>query len=103
MSAALAAMTLALAGAVSERQHAPGDGWAAQEGGTRGGAMAAPAHVYTVRNPDELLAALRAPAPARIVRVAASIDMSAGRPFSDTQDQARRSVVRIPSNTTVLG
>ena len=103
MSAVLAAMTLALAGAVSERQHAPGDGWAAQDGGTRGGAMAAPAHVYTVRSPDELLAALRAPAPARIVRVAASIDMRADRPFSDSADQARRSVVRIPSNTTLLG
>ncbi|WP_208278700.1 pectinesterase family protein [Massilia oculi] len=107
MSAALAAVALALAGAVSERQHAPGDGWAAQEGGTRGGAMAAPAHVYTVRSPDELLAALQvpatAPAPARIVRVAASIDMSAGRPFQDAADQARRGVVRIPANTTLLG
>ena len=103
MSAALAAITLALAGAVSERQHAPADGWAAQEGGTRGGALAVPGHVYTVRSPDELLAALRAPAPARIVRVAASIDMSAGRPFSDSADQARRGMVRIPANTTVLG
>lgn len=103
MSAAVAAMALALAGAVSERQHAPGDGWAAQDGGTRGGAMAAPSHVYTVRNPEQLLAALGAQAPARIVRVAATIDMSAGRPFSDTADQARRSVVRIPSNTTLLG
>jgi len=107
MSAAVAALVLApalaLAGAVSERQHAPGDGWAAQEGGTRGGAMAAPAHVYTVRDPDALLAALSAPAPARIVRVAARIDMSAGRPFADTGDQARRGVVRIPSNTTLLG
>ena len=103
MSAAAAAIALALATGVGERQHAPADGWAAQEGGTRGGAMAAPAHVYTVRSPDELLAALRAPAPARIVRVAASIDMRAGRPFTDSDDQARRSVVRIPSNTTMLG
>ncbi len=103
MSASLAAVALALAGAVSERQHAPSDGWAAQDGGTRGGAMAAPSHVYTVRTPDELLSALQAPAQARIVRVAASIDMRAGRPFSDSADQARRSVVRIPANTTLLG
>jgi len=103
MSAALAAVALALAGAVSERQHAPGDGWAAQEGGTRGGAMAASGHVYTVRSPDELREAMRAPAPARIVRVAASIDMSAGRPFSDSTDQARRGMVRIPANTTLIG
>lgn len=103
MSAALAAITLALAGAVSERQHAPVDGWAAQEGGTRGGAVAVPAHVYTVRNPAELRAALQAPAASRIVRVAASIDMSEGRTFRDGQDQLARSVVRVPSNTTLLG
>lgn len=87
----------------AERQHAPFDGWAAQEGGTRGGALAAPAHVYTVRDRAQLLAALAAPAPARIVRVAANIDMSEGRAFSDSQDQARRGVVRIPSNTTLIG
>lgn len=103
MSAALAAITLALAGVVTERQHAPVDGWAAQDGGTRGGALAAPAHVYTVRDPAQLRAALQASAPARIVRIAASIDMAEGRPFSDGQDQAARSVVRIPSNTTLLG
>ena len=101
MSATLAA--LALAAFVSERQHAPSDGWASEQGGTRGGALAAPGHVYTVRSPDELLAALAAPAPARIVRVAASIDMRGERPFGDSADQARRSVVRIPSNTTLLG
>jgi len=103
MSTALAALTLVLAGAVTERQHAPADGWAAQEGGTRGGALAQPAHVFTVRDPAQLRAALQAHAPARIVRVAAAIDMSEGRAFSDGQDQAARSVVRIPSNTTLVG
>jgi pectate lyase/pectin methylesterase-like acyl-CoA thioesterase len=95
--------TAAVPVAVAERQHAPFDGWAAQEGGTRGGALAAPEHVYTVRDRDQLLAALASPAPARIVRVAATIDMSEGRPFRDTEDQARRGVVRLPSNTTIIG
>lgn len=113
MSAAVAALALALAGAgtvtdtMTARQHAPDDGWAAQEGGTRGGALAAPANIYTVRTAAQLRDALRditsTPAPARIVRVAAAIDMSEGRPFADSQDQARRSVVRIPANTTLLG
>ncbi|HEY5798978.1 MAG TPA: Ig-like domain-containing protein, partial [Burkholderiaceae bacterium] len=51
----------------------------------------------------QLLAALAAPAPARIVRVAATIDMSEGRAFIDSADQARRSIVKLPSNTTLLG
>jgi len=87
----------------AERQHAPADTWAAQDGGTRGGALAGPGHVYTVESRAQLLAALAAPAPARIVRVKATIDMSEGRPFADSADQARRGNVRIPSNTTLLG
>jgi len=109
MSAAAAALALALinpaAAPVStiERQHAPADGWAAQEGGTRGGALAAASNVYTVSDRAQLVAALSTPAASRIVRVAASIDMSDGRAFADSADQARRGVVRIPSNTTLLG
>ena len=113
MNAALAVVALALAvppvhaqsmaPASAERQHAPADGWAAQQGGTRGGALALPAHVYTVRNRAELVAALQAPAPARIVRVAATIDMTEGRAFTDNADQARRGAVTIPSHTTLLG
>lgn len=108
-AAILVATALAMAGAAAtpvplvERQQAPADGWAAQEGGTRGGALASPAHVYTVHNRSELIAALDARAPARIVRVAATIDMTDGRPFVDSADQARRGSVRIPSHTTLLG
>lgn len=89
--------------ALTERQHAPSDGWAAQNGGTRGGALARPEHVFTVRDRAGLLAALGAQAPARIVRVAAVIDMSEGRAFANTGDQAQRGLVRIPSHTTVIG
>lgn len=103
--AAILAMNAALAGPtpLTERQHAPADGWAAQDGGTRGGALASDAHVYTVNNRSELVAAMEAKAPARIVRVAATIDMSDRRPFADSADQARRGSVRIPSHTTLLG
>ena len=113
-AAAAVGLTLALASSasiaatplpatVAERQHAPADGWAAQQGGTRGGALANLDHVYTVANRAQLVAALTAWAPARIVRVAAPIDMSEGRPFRDNADQAERGAVRIPSNTTLIG
>ncbi|VXC47172.1 pectinesterase family protein [Massilia sp. 9I] len=102
-SAAAVATPVLTTGALAERQHAPSDGWAASGGGTRGGALASPEHVYTVRDRAQLLAALTAPAPARIVRIAASIDMSEGRAFRDTEDQAQRGTVRIPSNTTLIG
>ncbi len=103
---ALAAISTAAAAApipLLERQHAPFDGWAAQAGGTRGGALARPEHVYTVRDRAQLLAALNAPAPARIVRVAAAIDMSEGRAYGSSAEQAQRGTVRIPSNTTLIG
>ena len=113
MSAAAAALALALAtsgvisatgpAGIAERQHAPVDTWAAQEGGTRGGALAIPAHVFTVSNRAQLIAALAGAAPARIVRVTSTIDMSEGRPFTDSADQARRGGVRIPSHTTLIG
>ena len=88
---------------IEERQHAPPDSWAAHGGGTRGGALANPVHVYTVSDRAQLVAALGAAAPARIVRVAALIDMSEGRPYLDSADQARRGSVAIGSHTTVLG
>jgi len=95
--------TTAVPMALAERQQAPFDGWAAEGGGTRGGALAAPERVYTVRDRAQLLAALAGDGPARIVRVAATIDMSEGRPFRDTEDQAKRGIVRVPSETTLIG
>ncbi len=63
----------------------PGDGWAAAEGGTQGGANALPEHVHTVRNRRELLAALARSDLPRIVRVVGRIDLSSddnGNPLS---------------------
>lgn len=101
MSALL--LAVALAGPVLEREHAPAGGWAAMEGGTRGGAMALPADVVTVNTRAGLLQALSAPSPARIIRIAGVIDMSEGQAFSSTADQAKRSAVNVPGNTTLLG
>lgn len=78
------------------REHAPSDGWAGMEGGTRGGADAAPSAVHTVATRAELLAALATPAApsARIVQVRGTLDMA---------DGAKPGVVRLPSNTTLIG
>lgn len=54
---------------------AAGDGWASQDGGTRGGADALPRDVHEVRTRAELLAALAPHGRPRIVKLAAFIDM----------------------------
>jgi pectate lyase/pectin methylesterase-like acyl-CoA thioesterase len=71
-----------------------GDGWAAAAGGTRGGAEAAPDDVHTVRNRQQLAAALdaRHDRP-RIVKVQGRLDLSvddAGQPLGadDYRDPA---------------
>jgi len=84
------------------RQEAPPDGWAAQAGGTRGGADATA--VVTVSDAAQLRRALDpAIKGSRIVLVDGVIDMSEGRPYASTADQARRGLVRLPSNTTLAG
>lgn len=65
---------------------ADGDGWASQEGGTRGGADALPRDVHVVRNRDELVAALAPHRRPRIVKVAAFIDL--GGPEAAFRDPA---------------
>ncbi|MGX4642648.1 pectinesterase family protein [Massilia sp. SYSU DXS3249] len=84
------------------RQEAPLDGWAAQAGGTRGGGGAGPADTLTVRTPAQLRSALEHGV-SRIVQVEGIVDMSEGRPYTDAKDQARRGLVRLRSNTTLIG
>ncbi len=73
---------------------AANDGWAAAEGGTRGGADALAAHVFDVRNRTELVAALQGAGSApKIVRLHGRIDLSvddANRPLAaaDYRDPA---------------
>ncbi|MEW6022131.1 MAG: pectate lyase [Pseudomonadota bacterium] len=84
------------------RQEAPPDGWAAQAGGTRGGADAAT--IVTVTTAAQLRSALDpAVKGSRIVQVDGVIDMSEGRPYASTADQHQRGMVRLPANTTLVG
>jgi pectate lyase/lysophospholipase L1-like esterase len=76
------------------REHAPADGWAGEQGGTRGGAAAHASAVHTVGTPTELRAALGAKAEARIIQVRGTLDMA---------DGARPGLIRLPSNTTLIG
>jgi len=130
---------------ISRQVLASQDGWAAAEGGTRGGADAAPEQVFEVSNRAELVAALqRSGNLPKIIRLHGRIDLSvdeANRPLgeADYRDpafdfeqylqtyapavwgkkpltgpleearqrsvarQAARVIIRIPSNTTLLG
>jgi len=86
------------------RQVAPPDGWAAQAGGTRGGADAPASNVFTVSDAAQLRNALgKSVQGSRIVQVAGVIDMSEGRPFADHADQSRRGRVVLPAHTTLIG
>jgi pectate lyase len=80
---------------------APADGWAAQAGGTVGGAAAAANRIYTVGNRAQLLAAFSdgglAP---KIVKVMGTIDMTEGQPFTSHADQVVRAAIKVPANTT---
>lgn len=100
--AGLSLLWMMTAAGAAQQQAAAPDGWAGQEGGTRGGMPASAAHTYSASNRAELLAAL-AGGDSRIVRVVGVIDMSEGRPYVDSADQKLRGAVRLPANTTLLG
>jgi len=78
---------------ISRQTLGPRDGWAAAEGGTQGGALARPEHVFTVSNRAELVAALALGHTPKIIRVRGRIDVNvddAGRPlaYEDYRDKA---------------
>ena len=85
------------------RQAAPSDGWANWQAGTQGGAAATDSQVFTVSNRAELLRALSSGSGPRIVKVAATIDMSEGRPYASSHDQGLRGQVKVGSGTTLIG
>jgi pectate lyase len=86
------------------RQAAPADGWASQAGGTVGGSAAGTDQVYTVTKRTELLAALANGGDnPKIIKLVGTIDMSEGKPFTGTADQAARGAIRLKSNTTLIG
>ncbi|MCE3263518.1 MAG: hypothetical protein K0R43_2597 [Pseudoduganella sp.] len=107
---ALAILTLPLAGAPAHaatdpaRAVAPADGWASQAGGTAGGAAATAAHIYSVANRAQLVAAINnGGTNPKIIKVSGTIDMSEGVPYANTGDQAIRGAIRLKSNTTLVG
>jgi pectate lyase len=80
------------------------DGWASVEGGTQGGAKADASSVFKVRDIDGLLAAFRRGGNSpKIIVVEGVIDATGGKPFVDKKDQSLRTLVKIPSNTTLVG
>ncbi|MFC0251355.1 pectinesterase family protein [Massilia consociata] len=94
----------ATAAAEPARQTAPADGWASQAGGTSGGAAASTEHIYTVTKRAELLAALANGGDnPKIIKLVGTIDMSEGKPYTSTADQAARGAIRLKSNTTLIG
>ena len=101
----LALLTLqATAATDTAQQTAPADGWAAQAGGTVGGAAASVDKIYAVANRAQLLAALaNGGNAAKIIKISGSIDMSEGTPFANHGDQVLRAAIKLPSNTTLLG
>jgi pectate lyase len=83
------------------QQSAPADGFGA---GTIGGAAALSSQIYSVSTRPQLLAALqRGAANPKIIRLSGTIDMTEGVPYANTGDQAIRGLIRLPSNTTLIG
>jgi pectate lyase len=110
--AVLALMALAFCASASVRSAtvdaaratAPLDGWASQAGGTSGGATAATEQIYTVANRAQLLAAIaNGGATPKIIKLAGTVDMSEGKPYTSTADQSARGAIRLKSNTTLIG
>lgn len=86
------------------QQPAPTDGWASQAGGTVGGSAATSANIYTVTTRSELLAAItNGGINPKIIKLVGVLDMSEGKPFISTADQAARGAIRLKSNTTLVG
>ncbi|NVM74329.1 pectate lyase [Duganella sp. SG902] len=82
-------------------QTAPADGFGA---GTVGGSAAIGSQIYTVTSRPQLLAAIqRGGLNPKIIKLSGTIDMTEGVPYANTGDQAIRGLIRLPSNTTLIG
>jgi pectate lyase len=104
LSLLLAMPAAALAAVDPALQTAPADGFAGQAGGTNGGAAALSSQIYSVTTRPQLLAAIqRGGANAKIIKLSGTIDMTEGVPYANTGDQAIRGLIRLPSNTTLIG
>lgn len=103
-SVSLSLQALAATSPAMWREVAPADGWAGMEGRTRGGSEATDKHVFHVHDIAGLRDALGGFTSApRIVVVEGTIDGTGGVPFGSREDQSGRVLVKIPSNTTLVG
>lgn len=97
---------------------AAGHGWGAQNGGVTGGSKADAAHVYTVTNRAELLAALggnnatnASNATPKIIQIKGNIDLNTDAngkelskgDFANEQAQLAHDMLTVGSNTTIIG
>ncbi|MZI93292.1 pectate lyase [Vibrio sp. CAIM 722] len=79
-------------------------GYATQNGGTTGGAEATSSHIYLVSNIDDFNTALEEDdGEARIIQISGTIDISGGEEYTSESDQKKRSQIKIPSDTTIIG
>lgn len=108
----------ASAGDHSRETLAAGHGWGAQNGGVTGGSKADAAHVYTVSNRDQLLAALggnnatnASNSTPKIIKIEGNIDLnsdSSGKSlsksdFANENAQLAHDMLNVGSNTTIIG
>lgn len=72
--------------------------------GTTGGANASKNMIFLVDNKKDLLEAIEFnKGQPRIIQVSRIIDISENQPYKNFEDQKARSLIKIPSNTTLIG
>ena len=90
------------------RDVAPRDGFGgydlATNTGTIGGAKANEKMIFMVNNKKDLLDAIAINKnQPRIIQVSGIIDLSENKPYQNFDDQKSRSLIKLPSNTTLIG
>ena len=90
------------------RDVAPRDGFGgydlATNTGTIGGAKANEKMIFMVSNKQDLLDAIAINKnQPRIIQVSGIIDLSENKPYQNFDDQKSRSLIKLPSNTTLIG
>lgn len=79
-------------------------GFATQNGGTTGGEKASSSYIYLVSNISGLNKALTtSTSKPRIIQIKGTIDVSGGKSYTSKSDQKKRSQLKVPSNTTIIG
>lgn len=72
--------------------------------GTSGGSKASSKMIFLVKNKQDLLTAIKiGRSKPKIIQVEGIIDISENQPYENYNDQKSRSLIKIPSNTTLIG